>query len=197
MDEALRYDRDQIGLRDNVQSLQVVRNSQSHVALEPYLPEPGIHEIFSELTRDNGNMLRSEKLFRVSYAFSGRVATPYRARVTVSEETLLIKAFEPVRHTSNPDVNEPRELVWINGRATPRLNADTNARGLLPQSLQQRRKQQGAHMICHSQSKHTRAAGRFEPVPHQKHAYSLKRILYRIAKSFRASGKLHARSCTD
>jgi len=140
------------------------------------LPEPGIYQIFSELTPDNGNMLCREKLLKVSYPAGNRVTAPYRARVTVTEKTLLIETFESARHTRDGDVNQPRQLVWIQDTATPRLNTDTNARGLFPQPLQQRRKQLGTHMICHSQPKHTRAARRLETVPRQEPPHALKRI---------------------
>ena len=193
VDETLRYYSNKIGLRDDVQSLQVMWNGQGHVTLQALLPEPCIHQIFSELTPNHGNMLCLEKLFRVGHPFSDRVATPHRARVTVSEETLLKKTFESARHTSNGDVNKPREFVWIQQMAVPRLNTDTNVGGFFLQSLEQRGKQQGARMICHRQSKHARAARRLESVPHQERSDPLKRILYRIAQSLGTSGKLHAR----
>lgn len=192
--EALRYYSDKIGLRDDVQSLQIVWNSQRHVTLQSLLPEPGIHQIFTEVTRYNGNMPCLEKLVRVSYPFSDRVATPYRARVTVRKETLLIESFEFARHTSNGDVNKPRELVWVLQMAVPRLNTDANVWSLFPQSLQQRGKQQGARMICYRQPKHASAARRLESVPHQERSHALKCILYRIAQSFSTSSKLHARA---
>ena len=65
VDEALRYYSDKIGLRDDVQSLEIVWHGQRHVALQPLLPEPGIHQIFTEVAPDNGNMLALEKLVRV------------------------------------------------------------------------------------------------------------------------------------
>ena len=54
--------------------------------------------------------------------------TSKRARVTIGKETLLIKALEPIRHTGNGNIREPREFEWIHRIATPRLNSDTNGR---------------------------------------------------------------------
>ncbi len=194
VDEALRYYSDKIGLRDNVQSLQVVWNGQDHITLKALLPEPCIHQVFSELSPHNGNMLCLEKLFRVGHPFSDRVATPYRACVTVSEETLLIETFESAGHTSNGDVNTPREFVWIQQISVPRLNTDTNVWSLYPQSLEQCGKQQRSRMVRHRQSKHARAARRLKSLPHQERSNTFKRILHGIAQTFSASSKLHARA---
>ena len=193
VDEALRYYRDKVRLRDDVQSLQVVWNGQRHVTLQALLPEPCIHQIFSKLTPDNGNMLCLEKRLRVNHPFSDWVAMTYRARITVREETLLIETFESARHTSNGDINKAREFVWFLQMGMPRLNTDANVWSLFSQALQQRGEQQGARMICYRQSKHARTARRLESVPHQERSHPLKRILYRIAQSFSPSSKLHAR----
>jgi hypothetical protein len=113
MDEAFGYHSDQIGVRDDVQSLQVVRNGERNVSLPAFLPQPRIHWIFREFPPNNGNMPRLQKLLAVSDSVCDRVPAPHRARVAIGKETLLIKALELIRYTSNRNVHEAREFEWV------------------------------------------------------------------------------------
>ena len=88
-DEALRYDSDQIGLRDYVQSLQVVRNGKRNVSLAALLPKPRIDWIFRELTPNDSDMPRFEKLLGIRHPCCDRVATSNRTSVAIRKETLL------------------------------------------------------------------------------------------------------------
>jgi hypothetical protein len=127
--------------------------------------EPSIHGIFRKLAPNNGNMLCIQKDLGVRHPWCARVATPYRARVAIRKETLLIEALEFIRHTGNGNVHEPRELEWVWHISTPRLNADTNVGSLLLQLFQQRRKQQVTRIIRYKQLERARAARRLEFFP--------------------------------
>ncbi len=139
-DEAFWYHGDEIGLRDHVQGLQVVRNGQRHVSPAALLPEPRIHRIFHELPPNDRHMLRLQEFLRVGDPFCDRVAPSNRARVTIGKETLLIKALERIRHTGNGNIREPPKLEWIDRMTTPRLNSDTDGGSLRVQLFQQGRK---------------------------------------------------------
>jgi hypothetical protein len=74
--EAFRNNTNEIGFRHYMQSLQVVRNGKHHVSFTALLPKPCIHGILCELTPDDGNVLRLQKLLWLSYPACARVATP-------------------------------------------------------------------------------------------------------------------------
>ena len=196
VNEAFGYYGDQIGLRDNVQGLQVMWNSQRNISPEAFLTKPGIHRILRELPPDNGNMPRVQKLLGISYLIFERMAAPHRAGVAVGEQALLIKALKLIRRTGNGNVHEPGEFERFRHVMSPWLNADANARSLLLEAFQQKRKQQVARIVRHKQPKRARAARGVESFPSKEIPDARERILDRMAESFSASGELHARADT-
>lgn len=140
-DEPLGDDREQVRLRDDMQSLQILGNAQYHVSLATIPAQPGVQRIFGEFRTHHRDMCGSQKSLSVETEIKQRMTAPDRDGVPIDKEALLVEALEAIGNARDRKVNGTCQLDWLERTETAGLGSNGYARSLRLQMPQQRRQQ--------------------------------------------------------
>lgn len=131
---------DEIRLRHNMQGLQIVWDCQYDVSFAAFLAQPCVDWILGEFTRHHRNMPRNQET--IARHRTGKwMISSHCAGVAVGKQALLIEALKSIRRTCDHDVNLARKRHGVESGHGCRLQPSGDARGILAQSFEQRRKE--------------------------------------------------------